>query len=61
MDINTYLTFAFWAGIIGISLRSWTIASAKYPRKIEYSVGFDVFNLLVSIAIFVWVCFLKFN
>jgi hypothetical protein len=61
MDINTYLTFAFWAGIIGISVRSWILASAKYPRNVEYSTGFDVFSLLLSIAMFVWICFLKFN
>jgi hypothetical protein len=61
VDINTYLTFAFWIGILAISLRSLTLMCAKYPRKEEYSVGFDVLQLLISIAVFVWVCLLKFN
>jgi hypothetical protein len=61
MDINTYLTFAFWTGIIGITIRSITLMCVHYPRKVGYSVGFDVFALLESIAIFVWICLLKFN
>jgi hypothetical protein len=61
MDINTYLTVVFWTGLAGIFIRSLVLMGENYPRKVTHSVGQDVFVLLVAIAMFVWVCLLKFN
>lgn len=61
MGIETYLAVGFWAGVIRIVLGLFVIGTAKYPRKSEYSLGFDVVWLIIAIAFFVWVCFLKFG
>ena len=61
MGIETYLTVAFWASLLGIIVRSISISTLKYPRKEEHNLGFDVFMLLISIAVFVWICFLKYG
>ncbi|MBR7747440.1 hypothetical protein [Undibacterium baiyunense] len=60
MGIDTYLTVAFWLGILGLLIRSSQVIG-KHPRKVEHEVGGDVFGLLIAIAFFVWVCFLKFG
>lgn len=59
MGIDTYLTVAFWLGLLGILVRSSRVIG-KHPRIKEYEIGEDVFALLISIAFFVWVCILKF-
>lgn len=61
MGIDTYLTVVFWAGILRIFFGLIQISTSKYPRKKEYSLGFDVSGMIVGIAFFVWVCFLKFG
>ena len=59
MGIDTYLTVAFWLGLLGILVRSSRVIG-KHPRVQEFEIGEDVFALLISIAFFVWVCILKF-
>ncbi len=60
MGIDTYLTVAFWLGLLGIFIRSVHVCG-KHPRIVEHEIGSDVFVLLISIAFFVWVCILKFS
>jgi len=61
MGIDTYLTVVFWFGIIRIVAGLFLISSEKYPRKKEFSLGFDLVGLIIAIAFFVWVCILKFS
>lgn len=61
MGIETYLAVIFWGGVIRIAAGLFVIATSKYPRRSEYSLGFDLVRLIMAIAFFVWVCFLKFG
>ena len=61
MGIETYLTVIFWSGVLRIFFGLIEIATSKYPRRKEYSLGFDVVGLILAIAFFVWVCVLKFG
>lgn len=60
MGIDTYLTVAFWLGLLGILVRSGRVIG-KHPREEKIEIGQDVFALLLAIAFFVWVCILKFS
>lgn len=60
MGIDTYLTVAFWLGLLGILVRSGRVIG-KHPREVKKEIGEDVFALLLGIAFFVWVCILKFS
>lgn len=59
MGIETYLTFAFWVGVIAIILRCLIIAMATYPRGTRTTLGSDLISLMVSIACLVWVVCLR--
>ena len=61
MGIDAYLTFAYWVGLAGITIRILLMTISEYPRKSETSLGSDVSSLILSIAAFAWVCFLRFN
>lgn len=59
MGIETYITVAFWMGIFGVVVRSlWLIGD--HPRITRTSVGGDVFGMLLTIFLLVWVSWLKF-
>ena len=60
MGVDTYLTVAFWLGLLGILVRSGRVIG-KHPREEKKEIGEDVFALLLGIAFFVWVCILKFS
>ena len=61
MNIDMYLTVAFYMGMVAIVIRCGKLMFLEYPRKEETSVGIDVVCLIACIFFFVWVCFLKFN
>lgn len=60
MGIDTYLTVSFWLGILGLIIRLGRL-QGPHPRKVEHNVGEDAAALIISIALFVWICFLKFG
>lgn len=61
MNVDAYLTVMFWFGIIGLFCRAALMLLAEYPRKTEVSVGSDTLGMIICIAMFVWVCLLKFS
>jgi len=58
--METYITFSFWVGCLGVILRSIFLL-CEHPRVVKNSVGADTFGLLHSIAMLVWVAILKFG
>jgi hypothetical protein len=52
--METYIAVMFWVGILGIFIRALEISHGDYPRRVNYSIGEDVFLLLSSIAFVSW-------
>ena len=40
-------------------IRTLTIGIADYPREKEYTMGFDICVLILTVPFFVWVIYLK--
>lgn len=59
--MRTYLWVAFVAHAITILGFCIVIPLSKYPRIQEYSVGWDLFKLLVSCGFAVWCGLLLFD
>jgi len=60
MGIDTYLTVAFWLGIIGVALRGVILICCEYPRITKTSVGSDTMQFIVQAFFLAWVCYLRF-
>lgn len=57
--METYITFAFLVGIIGLIVRSINLVG-EHPRIEKYSIGTDTLSLIASIVLLAWVTTLKF-
>ncbi len=57
--METYLTVVFWMQLMRLIIRTLTIGIADYPREKEYTMGFDICVLILTVPFFVWVIYLK--
>lgn len=60
MGIDTYLSVAFWMGIVGLILRGLLMLVAEYPRTTKTSVASDTLQFLVGAFFLAWVSYLRF-
>lgn len=57
--METYITVSFWLSLASFIIRGCQIGVCSYPRKKEYSMGFDISVIILSLPLFVWVAYLK--
>lgn len=60
MGVETYLTVAFWLGIVGVLIGCGRL-TLDHPRVETVNLGSDVLRLLVGVAFLAWVSILKFG
>lgn len=58
-SIELYLTVVFYLTLIGLILKLGIIGLSTYPRRQEYSLGFDISLVIVQLCFFVWIIYLK--
>lgn len=58
MTTTTYLVVMLVAYVISILVKCYHITQNNYPRMVDYSIGEDLFGLLLMIGMLVWVILL---
>lgn len=56
--MELYIKVSFTISIIGLVLHAVVMSFVAYPRRVEYSVGMDVFRLIATCGWCVWGAYL---
>ena len=56
--METFVLMSFWVLVVGFVSRIFITALSTYPRKAEYSLGFDVAATIFKIPFFLWAAYL---
>jgi len=54
MIMETYVTVAFWLGLVATIIRGSIMSTSKYPRIEEKTLGSDIFMMMIQIGFMAW-------